>query len=49
MMMFEEPKVELVKIDVKDVIATSAGSLETCSGPDAPQNQECNDEVWTFD
>ena len=39
-MMFEEPKVELVKIDLNDVITTSqgTGSEETCNGPDAAMN-----------
>lgn len=47
-MMFEQPKVEVVEINPDDVIATSAGSFETCNGPDAPMNQECNEEVFTF-
>ena len=39
-MVFEEPKVEMVKIELDDVIATSggAGSQETCVGPDAAMN-----------
>ncbi len=37
-MMFEEPKAEFVEIEKEDVIATSAGSEETCNGPDAPMN-----------
>ena len=37
-MVFEEPKVEVVKIDLEDTIVTSGGSEETCAGPDAPAN-----------
>lgn len=41
-MVLEQPKVEFVRINQTDVIATSSGSLETCDGTDAPSNN-CTD------
>ena len=50
-MKFQEPRVEFVHIDLADVVATSPvcdqqnskkGSVETCTGPDAPGNQCCD-------
>ncbi len=39
-MVFEEPKVEVVKIDLEDTIVTSgdSGATETCNGTGAPSN-----------
>ena len=50
-MKFQEPRVEFVHIDLADVVATSPvcdqqnskkGSVETCTGPDAPGNKCCD-------
>lgn len=48
-MVFEEPKVEVVKIDLEDAITTSGGSMETCNGTDAPSNSCKARDVWFAD
>jgi hypothetical protein len=55
-MVFEEPKVEFVKIDRTLVIATSAcdedgissGNVETCDGNGAPSNNCPQEDVNYF-
>lgn len=37
-MIFQEPKVEFVEIDLESVIVTSTASGENCLGTDAPAN-----------
>ena len=53
-MVFQEPKVEFVEIDLINITTASPqcdqttskrGSVETCVGMDAPQNIECDASV----
>lgn len=50
-MSFQEPKAEFVSIDLANITTTSPtcdqvnskrGSVETCTGPDAPYNTCCD-------
>lgn len=50
-MSFQEPKAEFVSIDLANITTTSPtcdqvnskrGSVETCTGPDAPYNACCD-------
>ena len=46
-MMFEEPKVEVVEIELDDVVtASGGGSVETCNGSDAPMNTCPDEDSW---
>lgn len=51
-MVLQKPTVEFVKIDLINASSTSIqcdqtttkkGSIETCTGPDAPSNTDCSE------